>query len=127
MNQPVCTCALTYAVGVISGKWKLYILNDLRNGPKRYGEIRRACTNITEKMLTQQLRELEKDGVVSRKVYPQVPPKVEYSFTELGKKLTFLFDQLAEWGVEYIKLQHPNRIDLLQKPKEQTSEFAKSG
>ncbi len=113
MNQPVCNCALTYAVSVISGKWKLYILHALRNGPKRYGEIKRVCTNITEKMLTQQLRELEKDGVLSRKVYPEVPPKVEYTFTELGRKLTFLFDPLTKWGVEYIKQKHPERTDLL--------------
>jgi len=114
MNQLVCKCALSHAVSVISGKWKLYILHGLSDGAKRYGELKKICGTITEKMLTQQLRELEKDGVVSRKVYPEVPPKVEYSFTELGLKLTFLFEPLTEWGVEYIKEIHPDKISILE-------------
>jgi DNA-binding HxlR family transcriptional regulator len=73
------------ALNVIGGKWKLTILNRLLSGPQRYGELHRSVAGITEKMLTQQLRELEEDQIVERKIYPVVPPKVEYSFTESGK------------------------------------------
>jgi DNA-binding HxlR family transcriptional regulator len=106
---------VTIAVKVISGKWKLFILSVLSNGEvKRYGEIRRTCENITEKMLTSQLRELEKDGIVFRKVYAQVPPKVEYSLTDLGKKLCHIFGPLYDWGVDYIKEVRPDQLHVLE-------------
>ncbi len=113
MHHPEESCPLSLGVKMISGKWKLFILNALKNGPKRYGELRRICGNITEKMLTNQLKELQRDGLINRKVYPQVPPKVEYSFTEIGEKLCFIFDPLYEWGVEYIKEVIPEQSYLL--------------
>lgn len=113
MKHPKETCPLTLAVKIISGKWKLFILNGLKDGPKRYGELRKICPNITEKMLTSQLKELQKDGIIKRKVYPQVPPKVEYSFTSIGEKLCFLFDPLYSWGVEYIKDVKPELLYLI--------------
>jgi DNA-binding HxlR family transcriptional regulator len=83
---------------VISGKWKVKILNQLMDGPKRYSEIRRSIEGMTEKMLSQQLRELEEDKIVTRKVYPEVPPRVEYAFTDLGKELASIFYALRKMG-----------------------------
>ena len=113
MKHPKESCPLTLAVKMISGKWKLFILNGLKSGPKRYGELRKICTNITEKMLTSQLKELQRDGIIKRKVYPQVPPKVEYSYTEIGEKLCFIFDPLYRWGIEYIQEVKPEQSYLL--------------
>lgn len=90
------------ALSVISGKWKLKILNQLLNGPRRYSEINRNITGITEKMLSQQLRELEEDKIITRKVYPEVPPRVEYAFTDLGKRLTDIFYTLEIWGSHFL-------------------------
>ncbi|MEC5143143.1 helix-turn-helix domain-containing protein [Chitinophaga sp. 212800010-3] len=104
MRDPKLHCPLTFAVKAISGKWKLYILSLLSDGKvKRYGEFRNNFEHLTEKMLTSQLRELERDGIISRTVYPEVPPRVEYQLTELGKKLCKVFDVLYDWGVEYMK------------------------
>jgi DNA-binding HxlR family transcriptional regulator len=89
------------ALNVIGGKWKLTILNRLLGGPKRYGELHRSVVGITEKMLTQQLRELEEDQIIERKIYPVVPPKVEYSFTESGRKLNDVFKSLEIWGSNF--------------------------
>ena len=90
------------SLSVIGGKWKLPILNRLLAGPKRYGELHRLVVGITEKMLTQQLRELEEDNIIQRKIYPVVPPKVEYSFTETGEKLTGVFKALEQWGASFL-------------------------
>jgi len=95
-----CTVELT--LQVIGGKWKPIILYRLsRDGAVRFSEIKRSIPNITQKMLTQQLRELESDGVVHREIYPQVPPKVEYSLTEMGRSIMPVVDALCRWGREY--------------------------
>jgi DNA-binding HxlR family transcriptional regulator len=91
-------CPVTRAVGVIGGKWKLFIIYHLLQGTCRFGALQRRIPAITQQMLTAQLRELEADGLVSRKVYAQVPPKVEYSLTPLGQELEALTRHLAEWG-----------------------------
>ncbi|MBU1247227.1 MAG: helix-turn-helix transcriptional regulator [Proteobacteria bacterium] len=93
-----CTVELTLMV--IGGKWKPIILHHLgiNDGPLRFSELRRIMPNITQKMLTQQLRELEADGVVHRKVFAQVPPRVEYSLTELGKSVLPILQQMSHWG-----------------------------
>lgn len=91
-------CPVTRAVSVIGGKWKLFIVYHLLGGTCRFSELQRRIPGITQQMLTAQLRELEADGVVSRKVYAQVPPKVEYSLTPLGVELEALTDQLSAWG-----------------------------
>ena len=94
----------TYHIGVeatmdiIGGKWKAIILCHLRNQTLRTSELRRAIPQITQKMLTQQLRELEDDGIVNRKIYEQVPPKVEYSLTERGESLNSILHELCLWG-----------------------------
>jgi len=86
---------------IIGGKWKIPIIWRLREDTLRYGEIRRSLPKVTHKMLTQQLRELESDEIIKRKVYPEVPPKVEYSLTLLGKSVIPVIDLLSEWGEEY--------------------------
>lgn len=93
---------------VIGGKWKSHILYHLTSGPTRTGELKRLVTGITQKMLTEQLKELEKDGLVSRKVYNQVPPKVEYSLTEQGQSLKKGLKVLCDWGSGYIEHKYPN-------------------
>nr|WP_294942655.1 helix-turn-helix domain-containing protein [uncultured Mucilaginibacter sp.] len=101
-RHPEYTCSMEAALSVISGKWKVKILNQLLDGPKRYSEIHRGITGITEKMLSQQLRELEEDKIITRKVYPEVPPRVEYTFTDLGKELASIFYALEKWGARFL-------------------------
>jgi DNA-binding HxlR family transcriptional regulator len=92
-------CSVELALQVIGGKWKPIILWHLRTGERlRFGELKRQMPNVTQKMLTQQLRELESDGMILRKVYPQVPPKVEYSLTCLGRSVLPVLGQLSSWG-----------------------------
>jgi DNA-binding HxlR family transcriptional regulator len=90
-------------MNVLGGKWKLLILSYLLPGPQRYGELRRAIPEITEKMLIQELRELELDGIVTRTVYQQVPPKVEYQLTQQGQRIEPLLDSLASWAQGYLQ------------------------
>lgn len=97
-------CYFELTIDLIGGKWKpviLYFLGDY--GVLRYADIRRSIPKITERMLTKQLRELEMDKIVNRKVYPEIPPKVEYSLTDRGKSLIPLLNQLKVWGEEYFK------------------------
>lgn len=94
-------CPVATAIDVIGGKWKVIILYQLRGKTLRFGELRKIIPKITQKMLTQQLRELEKNKLVDRKVYAEVPPKVEYRSTELAEKLNPALDMLCEWGGEY--------------------------
>jgi len=95
-NNPV-----ELSLSIIGGKWKIPIIWKLKDNSKRYGELRKLLPKITHKMLTQQLRELEEDEILTRKVYPEVPPKVEYSLTLLGKSVIPVIDMLCEWGEEY--------------------------
>jgi DNA-binding HxlR family transcriptional regulator len=107
-RHPEYTCSMEAALSVISGKWKLKILNQLLNGPMRYSEINRKVNGITEKMLSQQLRELEEDNIITRKVYPEVPPRVEYSFTDMGKELVDIFYALEKWGSHFMTATDSN-------------------
>lgn len=91
-------CGIGPAFEVIGGKWKALILYELRDHPLRTGELKRLLGNITEKMLTQQLREMEQDGIITRTVYPEVPPRVEYAATPEGKALNRALGPIAEWG-----------------------------
>nr|WP_197977811.1 helix-turn-helix domain-containing protein [Sphingomonas sp. CFBP 13706] len=91
-------CPVLRAVGVLGGKWKLHIVYHLIRNVMRFGELQRAIPGVTQQMLTAQLREMEADGIVHRKVYAQVPPKVEYSLTEVGTGLRPLIDALVVWG-----------------------------
>ena len=94
-------CPIAMAIDLIGGKWKLPVLYHLRDKTLRFNELRRLLPRVTQKMLTQQLRELEKDGLVSRVVYPEVPPKVEYTITTIAKKLAPVLGALCTWGLEY--------------------------
>jgi len=91
-------CPVKTAVDALGGKWKTLIVYYLRSGTKRFSELRRLIPEATQQMLTQQLRQLERDAVVMRKVYPVVPPKVEYSLTTLGRQLEPILDLLERWG-----------------------------
>jgi DNA-binding HxlR family transcriptional regulator len=95
-------CFFELTLLVIGGKWKPIILYKLaREGILRFGELRRQIQGVTERMLSRQLRELEYDGLIHREVYKQVPPKVEYSLTELGRTLIPILLNMREWGVDY--------------------------
>ncbi|MEU3960207.1 helix-turn-helix domain-containing protein [Streptomyces buecherae] len=96
-NRPY-VCGLDAAVDVIDGKWKVLILWALHDQPRRFGETKRMLPGISEKVLAQQLRELEADGVVHREVYEEVPPKVEYSLTDSGLALNAALGPLGAWG-----------------------------
>ena len=96
-------CPVESTLKVLGGKWKILILFHLDGSRKRFSELKRAIPGITEKMLAQQLKELEKDLVISRKVYPVVPPKVEYSITKYGKTLQPVIGAMCKWGMEHRK------------------------
>jgi len=96
-------CPVATAIDVIGGKWTIIILYHLRGKTMRFGELKKSISKITQKMLTQQLRELEANKLVTRKVYAEVPPRVEYSPTALADKLNPALDMLCEWGDEYRK------------------------
>ena len=93
-------CPVTRAIGSLGGKWKLHIIYHLMGGVMRFGELHRAISGVTQQMLTAQLRELEADGIVLRTIYPQVPPKVEYSLTPIGLDLKPLVEALVTWGLK---------------------------
>jgi DNA-binding HxlR family transcriptional regulator len=94
-------CPLTLTLEIIGGKWKALVIYHLRKGPLRTSELKRTLPKITQKMLTQQLRELESDGLVVRQVYDNIPPKVEYSLTTLGESTIPLLNSLCAWGRTY--------------------------
>src|SRR4249919_1758718 len=94
-------CPVAVALEVIGGKWKPLILYQLRDEPMRFGELRRVVPQATQKMLTQQLRELERDGIINRKVYAVVPPKVIYALTSYGQTLKPLLGLMCDWGTRH--------------------------
>lgn len=94
-------CPVGAAIDEIGGKWKHPILWALKDGKLRFSEIRKAIPDITQRMLTKQLRDLEKDDLISRKVYAEVPPKVEYSLTEKGQSVIPIIESLSVWGEKY--------------------------
>lgn len=96
------SCAVETTIKIIGGRWKVLILRELFVGVKRFAELRRSLPPITQKMLTQQLRELENDGIIHREVFPQIPPKVEYSLTPLGATLKPVLDAMHQWGINYL-------------------------
>lgn len=94
------TCAVETTLKVIGGRWKVLILRELLVGMQRFNQLHRSLPGITQKMLTQQLRELAEDGIIHRQVYAQVPPKVEYSLTPLGESLNPVLQAMHEWGLQ---------------------------
>jgi len=98
MSAKTYNCPVEAAIDVIGGKWKPLILWWLHQDTHRFAQLRRRIPGITEKMLTQHLRELEADGIIERRVYPTVPPKVEYSLTDYGRSLKHALEAICEWG-----------------------------
>ena len=94
-------CPVEATVEVIGGKWKSTLIFHLLGGPLRFSELKRKLPGVTQRMLTLQLRELERDGLVHREVYREVPPKVEYSLTEFGRSLEPIIVQMRDWGATY--------------------------
>ena len=96
-------CGIDVTLAVVGGKWKASILWHLAQGTMRFSNLQRQFSDTTRKMLTQQLRELEADGLVHREVYPQVPPKVEYSLTEKGRGIYPILERMCDWGKQYLQ------------------------
>lgn len=101
-------------ISIIGCKWKILIIQELLNGTKRFGELKKSVKGITQKVLTSKLRELEEDGLLERKIYPQIPPKVEYTLTDVGYSLRAVIEALKEWGKDfkkYTRLLEKMRLD----------------
>ena len=96
-------CPVVATLDIIGGKYKALILWHLTDGTQRFGELRRLIPQATQKMLTQQLRELEEDNLIIRTVYPIVPPKVEYQLSDLGKSIKPILDAMRNWGINYMR------------------------
>lgn len=103
VNTERANCPVEKTLEVIGGRWKVLILRELFQGVRRFGQLHRALHGITQKMLTQQLREMEEDSIIHREVYLQVPPKVEYSLTPLGESLKPIIDAMHQWGVRHLE------------------------
>ena len=94
-------CPVETTLTMISDKWKVLILRDLLTGTKRFGELKKSLTGVSQKVLTSQLREMEENGLVARTAYTEVPPRVEYSLTPLGRSLKPIMDAMRVWGEQY--------------------------
>lgn len=103
MNQTkkIPDCPVEMTLQLIGDKWKVLIIRDLLTGTKRFNELMRSVTGISQKVLTSHLRAMEKDGLLTRKVYPVVPPRVEYTLTETGYSLKPILDSMFVWGTDY--------------------------
>ena len=111
-NEPF-GCTVEATLSVMGGRWKPVILFRLMAGTQRFGELKKTISGITQRMLTNQLRELERDGIIKRQVYAEVPPKVEYSLTILGQSLKPILHAMKDWGADYLntKKNDKERID----------------
>ena len=105
MERELPACPVETTLLMISDKWKVLILRDLLNGTMRFSELRRSVGNVSQKVLTANLRQMERDGLVHREVYPEVPPRVEYSLTETGRTLQPIIEAMKDWGTQY-KAEH---------------------
>lgn len=104
-------CPVEVTLRLIGDKWKILILRDLMDGTKRFGELKKSLCDITQKVLTSNLRAMEESGLLTRKVYAEVPPKVEYTLTETGLSLKRVLDAMADWGLNY-KSSQEERVGL---------------
>ena len=100
-NKKNLECPVATTINLIGNKWKLLIIRDLLNGTKRFGELRKSLTGISQRVLTENLRELETDGLLNRKVFAEVPPRVEYSLNYTGLSLKPIIETMADWGTKY--------------------------
>jgi len=110
-NGKTYHCTVEATLDVIGGKWKPLILWHLGDSVMRFGELQKSLHGVNAKMLTKQLRELEEDGVIRRTVYPEVPPRVEYSITEFGKTVIPILEALCTWGAQYLGTQTGKKSD----------------
>ena len=101
MERQLPACPVETTLELIGDKWKVLILRDLVGGTKRFGELKKSIGSVSQKVLTSQLRDMEDKGLVSRTVYAEVPPRVEYTLTETGYSLKPILDAMANWGAEY--------------------------
>ena len=101
MSEEKFGCPVEITLALLGNKWKVFILRELFKGTKRFSELSRGISGISQKMLTQQLRQMENDNLVERKVYAEVPPRVEYSITETGESLKPILDEMHRWGAAY--------------------------
>ena len=99
--KTLSACPVETTLTLISDKWKVLILRDLMPGTKRFGELKKSVGNVSQKVLTSQLREMEQSGLLIRTVYPEVPPRVEYTLTDLGRSLKPILDAMQSWGEAY--------------------------
>ena len=106
MKKELPACPVEITMDLIGDKWKVLIIRDLLTGTKRFGELRKSVTGITQKVLTNNLRQMEASGLVNRKVYAEVPPRVEYSLTETGWSLKPILDSMVVWGNSYREKQN---------------------
>ena len=100
-TKPLPACPVETTLSLISDKWKVLIIRDLLPGTKRFGELKKSIGNVSQKVLTSQLRQMEESGLLIRTVFPEVPPRVEYTLTELGQSLKPVLDAMWNWGEEY--------------------------
>ena len=105
MSKNIPACPVEVTLMLISDRWKVLILRDLLSGTKRFGELKKSIGSISQKVLTSNLRSMEEDGLLTRKVYAEVPPRVEYTLTELGKSLQPILLAMQQWGLEYQEMQ----------------------
>lgn len=105
MKKDLPACPVEITMGLIGEKWKVLIIRDLLTGTKRFGELRKSVTGITQKVLTNNLRQMESSGLIKRKVYAEVPPRVEYSLTETGWSLKSILDSMVVWGNNYREIK----------------------
>lgn len=101
MEKNLPECPVETTLMLISDRWKVLIIRDLLNGTKRFGEIKKSVGNVSQKVLTANLRSMEDSGLLTRKVYPEVPPRVEYTLTQTGYSLKPILDAMVKWGTEY--------------------------
>ena len=105
MNKPeLPACPVEITLSLMADKWKFLIIRDLPTGTKRFGELQKSIGRVSQKVLTNNLRQMEKSGLITRKVYAEVPPKVEYSLTDLGRSLKPILDSMVNWGEDYRKM-----------------------
>lgn len=104
-KQELPACPVEITLSLMADKWKFLIIRDLLTGTKRFGELQRSIGRVSQKVLTNNLRQMEQSGLIIRKVYAEVPPKVEYSLTDLGKSLKPILDSMVNWGEDYRKMQ----------------------
>ena len=109
MPQKEATCPVETTLSLLGNRWKVLILRELFKGTKRFGELSKGVPGISQKMLTQQLRQMEADNLVQRKVYAEVPPRVEYSLSEVGRSLSPILDAMHKWGTEYLMVNSQKR------------------